>query len=279
MALALKPLLKSALVSTPLRHLAAPVHDRLVDAELWAFAALDQHAPHSTEGVHLERVTAIIKTFERPRMVERLVQSAKRLWPALRIVVADDSHEPRPIPGVELVPLPFDSGVSAGRKAALERVNTEFTWLLDDDFVLYSGSRLDLAVRALDQYAQVDLVAGPVIFLPLLRKVHGNPTAIFHTERQSVIAPGTRIGKLTVRDKVPNFYLARTQRLRLVSWTPELKRVDHADFFTRAKGTLVSAFSEEFRVLHAQTPFDAHYQRFRQDYDNDREVLRARYGS
>ena len=276
MQIAWKPLLRRALVSTPLRHLAGPVHDALVHAELLTFEVRDRRQPRPLE-LDVERVTAIIKTFERPTTVERLVRSARRLWPALRIIVVDDSREPRKIPGVQFVQLPFDSGVSAGRKAALDRVTTEYTWLLDDDFVLYSGSRLEVALNALDAHPEIDLVGGPVIYLPLLRKQRGDPHGIFPTQRRSVIAPGTRLGDLLIRDKVPNFYLARSDRLRLVSWTPELKRVDHADFFTRARGTLVSAFSEDFCVLHAQTPFDAHYESFRRDYQKDSEVLRARY--
>jgi hypothetical protein len=65
--------------------------------------------------------------------------------------------------------------------------------------------------------------------------------------------------------------------LRLVGWDARLKRLDHADFFTRARGVLVTAYDDEFRCLHAQTPFDREYMRCRSDLDADAELLRARY--
>src|SRR5690606_3431510 len=95
--------------------------------------------------------------------------------------VADDSREPCRLPGVEVVALPFDSGVSAGRQAALDRVRTRYTWLLDDDFVVYRGTRLDLAFDALERHSDLDLVGGPVINLPLLRKNRSDPAGIFPT--------------------------------------------------------------------------------------------------
>ncbi len=40
--------------------------------------------------------------------------------------------------------------------------------------------------------------------------------------------------------RVPQFFIAPTERLRLVQWDENLKRVDHNDFFTRAYGVLLT---------------------------------------
>jgi hypothetical protein len=80
-----------------------------------------------------------------------------------------------------------------------------------------------------------------------------------------------------VCDKVANFYVARTEALRKVGWTPALRRVDHADFFTRALGVIVSVFDPGMRAFHAQTPFDAAYMAHRMDIAHDNAVLGARW--
>ena len=71
-----------------------------------------------------EQMTVLIKTFERPAVFRRLVQSIRRLYPSLPIVVADDSREPIRLSGVETVSLPYDSGIAAGRNAGLDRATT-----------------------------------------------------------------------------------------------------------------------------------------------------------
>ena len=66
----------------------------------------------------------MIKTFERPAKLKRLVDSIRRLYPGLTIIVVDDSRHPRNLPEVENINLPFDSGVSAGRNAGVKAVGT-----------------------------------------------------------------------------------------------------------------------------------------------------------
>lgn len=156
-------------------------------------------------------------------------------------------------------------------------METEYTWLLDDDFVVYAGTRLGKVLAALERYPRIDLVGGPVIKLPLWLKRRSAPTGLFPTEAEPLLPPGRRFGDLEICDKVPNFFVARTDRLKLVGWTPELKRLDHSDFFTRARGVLVTAYWDRFRCFHAQTPFDAAYQAHREDLASDWQVLSRRY--
>jgi len=225
----------------------------------------------------LADVTAIVKTFERPHIIARFVASLRALYPSLPIIVADDSRAPQPIAGVDHVILPFDSGVSAGRQAALDRVRTPYVLVGDDDFIFYRGTRLAPALARLDRNPSIDILGGQLIDLPYLRVRKPPIGQIFPTTAQPLVPIGSAIDGLLVCDKVANFYLARTDRLRLVGWTPELKRIDHADFFTRALGVLVSVFDPSLRALHAQTPFDTHYMAHRNDDHADRAILAARW--
>jgi hypothetical protein len=278
-ARSIKARARALLVDTPLRYLAAPLHRELTRLEVLGTQVCDElhFAPDRLSLRDSARVTAIVKTFERPTALRRLLRSLHRLFPDLAVIVADDGRNPEHHDGARTLALPFDVGVSAGRQAALAEVATEYTWVLDDDFVLYRGTRLVRALSILDGHRQIDILGGPVIDLPLGLKQAGLESAIYPTRAAPVLPVGSLIAGLPVRDKVPNFFVARSDRLRQVGWDPALKRLDHADFFTRARGVLVTVYDDRFRCLHAQTPFDREYMRQRLDLAADAGVLRERY--
>lgn len=269
----LKARLRRRLADSPLRAVAAPAFDAAIAGQLRLLRAFDVDDRASCDA---SGVTAIIKAFERPHSLRRLLGSLRR-FRGLRIVVADDSRQPLELPGVRTVRLPYDSGVSAGRQAALDVVDTELTWILDDDFVAFRGTRLAKVVQHLQEYARLDLVGGPVIDLPLLSRRGSTREHVYPTPAQPLTALGTRYGDAIVCDKVPNFFVARTERLRRVGWDARLRRVEHGDFFTRARGALTTAFLTDFSCLHAQSPFDRAYMAKRDDYAADEALLKARY--
>jgi hypothetical protein len=269
----LRQRVRRALVDGPARRVAHPLFDALVAAEL-AIATRAPVAP-TTAVDHL--VTLLIKTFERPVLVRRLVASIRRMYPALPIIVVDDSREPTRLPDVETIELPYDVGVSAGRQAGLERVTTPYVMILDDDFIFYRATRIERAVAALERQPRIDLVGGQLIDLPYLRFREPPIGRIFPTSATPREPIGSTIDGLPVCDKVANFYVARTDSIRRVGWTPALRRLDHADFFTRALGVLVCVFDRELRAFHAQTPFDAEYMARRTDIAADQAVLAARW--
>jgi hypothetical protein len=272
----LKSGLRARLVSPPLRWLLKPVFDGTVAAQLSALRARDWALSRAPSAAGLG-VTAIVKTFERPRLLARLLSSLARCFPGLPVIVADDSRCPRTWPGVRTLSLAYDSGVSAGRQAALEQVQTELTWVLDDDFIVHSGTQLERVVSTLRAQPRLDILGGQVVDLPLLRRRGSPRDPIYPTSRAPLLPLGTLLGSAEVCDKVPNFFVGRTQRLRLVGWDARLRRVEHADFFTRARGRLVTAFDARFWCLHAQAPFDEVYMRGRLDVGADEQLLRERH--
>lgn len=273
------PTLKRCLLKSRVRPIAGAVYGALIGVELAVTRVQDglHGTERSLEDVRLDALTALIKTFERPRTVARLIASLRRLYPDLRLLVVDDSREPRPVPGVEWLTLPFDSGVSAGRSAGLQQVQTPFTLLLDDDFIFYRRSGLRAALAAMQHHPEIDLMGGAVIQLPHFHVADYRAAGLYPTPAQPARPIGSTIGPFAVYDKVPNFYIARTERLRLVDWDPQIKRMDHADFFTRARGVLVSVYNPQLRCFHAQTPFDRRYMQHRGDLVADIALLRQRY--
>jgi glycosyltransferase involved in cell wall biosynthesis len=225
----------------------------------------------------IRQLTAVVKTFERPRALERLIASMKRLYPELKTIVVDDSRDPAPIPGVSTIALRYDSGVSAGRSEGLRNVATQYVLSLDDDFVFYRHTNLEAALTLMERHPEIDIMGGEVVHLPFFATTDYSLATLFPTATPSTMAAGSYIGGLPVYDKVANFFIGRADRIRLVDWDPALKRVEHADFFTRAKGVLTSVFNADLRCLHAGTPFDSAYMKKRTDYTTDAVVLRRRY--
>lgn len=201
-------------------------------------------------------VTAVIKTFQRPRQVRRLVASMRRVQPDLAIIVVDDNRDPTPIPGAELLAMPYNSGISAGRNAALRQVETPYVLLLDDDFVFTRQTALAGPIATMEAVSEIDILGGAVVNLP---DFSVNPYShITMTDHPATprFEHGAMVGGLPVYSKVANFFVGRTDRVRAVGWTEELKVLEHYEFFWRAWGELTTVFDPSWRVLHARNPFD-----------------------
>lgn len=262
------------LVQGPLRLVAKPLFRAALALEERWFAATGGPAPP----LPAEKVTAVIKTFQRPRRCAALIASIRRYYPDLPIIVVDDSRRPGDYPGCRLVRLPFDSGLSAGRNAGIAEVKTEYFLNLDDDFLFSSKTALGDALAILERHREIDLLAGILVDLPLLITHDFRGARLLPTSAEARIAPGTRIGPAVVMDKVPNFFIARTAAVRSVGWDPELKLIEHADFFTRARGRIVSAHWDGWRILHRRDPFDRDYLEFRENLASSRAHLERKYG-
>jgi hypothetical protein len=263
------------------RAVAGPLHSAVVAQELLLERLLDAIAPPPpVEDAQLRELTALVKTFERPRILRRLLSSIRRLYPTLAVVVVDDSWDPVRLEGVRTIAMPYDSGLAAGRNEGLLHVTTKYVLVLDDDVIFYRYTRLGQALASMERHAEIDIMGGQLIDLPFFKPRGSSDVfeAIFPTKARPAVPLGSSIGGLTVRAKVPNFFLARRDRLALVPWDPQLKLIEHADFFTRALGVLTTVFNPDLKCLHARTPFNAEYMRNRLDLADYGQILGERYG-
>lgn len=251
-------------------------YSALSEIEIAGASALSRLAPRPDRSV--PDLTVIGKTFERPANARRMVKSLRRVFDG-PIVIADDSRTPLTwdVPGVNPVILRFDSGVAAGRNAALAEVETEFVMSVDDDFVFTPELNLNRVLAYLRRNPEVDIVGGLVINLPLWQAPDYSTAPLFAYRGDPIREAGTIIDGLPVLYKVAQFFVARTQRIRLVKWDQNLKRVDHNDFFTSAYGVLLTVYDQRFYCLHAQPKFNRHYQSFRGDYGADLQYLREKW--
>jgi glycosyltransferase involved in cell wall biosynthesis len=259
-------------------RLVGPIYNGVVAAELMLQKMLDRIVEPVSESVLENRVTILVKTFERPDILKRLVDSIRKFYPEIPVIVVDDSRNPLELVGVETIILPYDSGVSAGRNAGLAQVKTPYVLLLDDDYIFYRHTGIASVLASMERNLDIDILGGERVDLPFFSTVDYSEAKLFPSSEKSNHPEGTWIGGFKVFDKVANFYIARADRLRLIGWDSALKRIDHADFFTRAKGVLTIAFDPSFKVLHAQNRFDRNYMGHRNDYMADRLVLKYKYG-
>ncbi len=274
----IKQFIYNASVYGVFRPVAKPVHAGLISAALQVERWMDSFTDMDADQEFInENLTAVIKTFERPEVLKRLVMSIRHFYPSMHIIVVDDSREPMELEGVETIVMPYDSGVSAGRSEALQHVKSKYLMLLDDDFIFHRHTQVQPLMKKLEKHPEIDIIGGDVIYLPFYRKINYTKAGIHPTKARSVVQPGTEIDGMIVHDKVANFYIARTESICKVGWDPQIKRLDHADFFTRAKGVLTTVFEKEFKVLHARTPFDKPYMQKRLDIEEDRKILLKKY--
>lgn len=89
-----------------------------------------------------ENVTFVFKSFERQRLAKRLYKNIQRYCPGINVIIVDDSSKPLELtgPGLQVVQLPFNSGLSKGLNKGLELVQTPFVVRMDDDELLTSHS-------------------------------------------------------------------------------------------------------------------------------------------
>lgn len=185
-------------------RLLRPLHGALTSTMLFGVGAMDawRHRGEQPDARLAEDVTIAVKTFERPEAVKRFVRSARRVFDG-RIVVADDSREPwRPSePGVEVVVLPFNFGVTRGRNAALARVETPYVIVGDDDLVFTHGTDWARALDYLERNPEVDAVAPILVEVPRWYTIVFYDDQLFAKRKTPLREPGEVIDGLPVRLK------------------------------------------------------------------------------
>lgn len=203
-----------------------------------------------------DKITLIIKTFERPQCISRLIYSIKMMYSNIHIIVADDSRDLQAIPGVEHLRMPYDSGVSAGRNLALSKVDTPYVVTLDDDFVFNQHTKLERWLEILES-TNLDMIGGNV-------DEHPNYHASLHIEDNSLIFRPESVGQennFLLWNIVLQFWMGRTEKIREIGgWDDEFKTVDHIIFFARSIGKIKIGHCPDVCVGHMPIQDHSYYQ-------------------
>lgn len=196
-------------------------------------------------------VTAIIKTFERPECLHKLIISINKYYPTLKVIIADSSLQPNKShfpDNYKYIWVGFDKGLSYGRNHALSLVETKFFLLLDDDFVFYENTVIENLIDSLCNN-HLDIVGGLVLEDGKLMNYYSDYN-IF--ENSLIQKPPKNESILTKCDIVLNFFLGKTDEVKIAGgWDNRLKLAEHTDFFVNAKTKgLRTGYIKNCTVLH-----------------------------
>uniref|UniRef100_A0A8C8U1K5 Beta-1,4 N-acetylgalactosaminyltransferase n=1 Tax=Peromyscus maniculatus bairdii TaxID=230844 RepID=A0A8C8U1K5_PERMB len=198
-------------------------------------------------------VTIATKTFLRPHKLKILLQSIRKYYPDLTVIVADDSKEPLEIKDdyVEYYSMPFGKGWFAGRNLAISQVNTKYVLWVDDDFLFDNKTKIEVLVDVLEK-TELDVVGGSVqgnAFQFRLLLEHSEKGGCLH-QRWGGFRALDGFPRCVVTSGVINFFLAHTEQLRRVGFDPRLQRVAHSEFFVDGLGSLLVGSCPEVTVQH-----------------------------
>jgi len=210
----------------------------------------------------MKNITIIIKTFIRPDCCICLVESIIKKYPKISIIVADDGDESPDLSSysnVKYMKMPFDSGVSAGRNLLMDNVKTKYYLSVDDDMVFTESTNLEIPYKILEENCEIDMVGGNVnniIYHGLLEKV--DDVMNFYKKKVKKY-----INNYPIYDIILQFYLVRTDKIVKIKYDPELKIVDHMEFFWRAKNSLNITYigdKYDFKIINKS---DNKYKRYK----------------
>ncbi|XP_068997275.1 beta-1,4 N-acetylgalactosaminyltransferase 1a isoform X2 [Embiotoca jacksoni] len=236
-------------------------------------------------------VTIATKTFLRYDKLKDLIESIRKYYPTVTIVISDDNEHPQAVTGphIEHYIMPFGKGWFAGRNLAVSQVITKYVLWVDDDFIFTSNTKLERMVDILEK-TTLDLVGGAV------REVTGFTATFRHTI--SVEEGGEEGECLHIRlgyhhvikgfpncvgaDAVINFFMGRTDKLLQVGFDPRLSRHGHLEFFIDALGILHIGSCSDVIVNHAskiklpwsKSDTQKTYEKFRYSFSNRDSELR-----
>lgn len=203
-----------------------------------------------------EKLTIAIKTFERPGCLQECVESIKKMYPDIKIIVADDSKNPEKNELVdEYYFLPHDSGLSYGRNFLMSKISTPYCMMIDDDTKFVTPNCIDMMVSILDNNPGIDLVAGHIlgnIFKGILEKDDDTLYKIIGKHKET-------INNHKIYDFVINLFIAKTDKIKKILWNNDLKICEHINFFYRAKDTIKSTVCHDAVFLNSSKTNPTYY--------------------
>jgi glycosyltransferase involved in cell wall biosynthesis len=113
------------------------------------------------------RLTLIVTTIRRPDTAKRFLESVRHYFPEMPIILSEQADEYQLIEfcaqrAIRHLALEFDSGLSHARNAMLDRVETDYFVLTDDDYLFREKPDFDFCMRFLDAHWEFVCVVGRV---------------------------------------------------------------------------------------------------------------------
>ncbi|KAI4902622.1 hypothetical protein NFI96_028017, partial [Prochilodus magdalenae] len=180
-------------------------------------------------------VTITTKTFVRYAELKVLIESIRKFYPDIKIIVADDSLKPETLSGsnIEQYIMPPGQGWFAGRNLAVSQVTSKYFLWVDDDYVFHEKTSIESFVKIMEAVPELDVLGGDVggnQFYFSLKYDEGDEDEGGCMARylRKVHSPLPGFDGCYLVDGVVNFFLARTDAVRRVGFDPFLNRIAHS---------------------------------------------------
>uniref|UniRef100_UPI00398EAE38 beta-1,4 N-acetylgalactosaminyltransferase 2-like n=1 Tax=Pristiophorus japonicus TaxID=55135 RepID=UPI00398EAE38 len=203
-------------------------------------------------------VTITTKTFLRYHKLRIMIDSVRRFYPNMTIIIADDSDIIEKIEGphIEHYTMPFAKGWFAGRNLAASQVTTKYMLWVDDDFLFTKETKLEKLVDVLEN-TNLDVVGASVDGIQYQFKMwyeEGNSddgNCLFSKSGSFHALDG--FPNCVVTSCVVNFFLAKTRKVLSAGFDPRLARVAHSEFFIDGLGRLLVGSCNDVTISHQRS--------------------------
>uniref|UniRef100_A0A3Q4GFZ7 Glycosyltransferase 2-like domain-containing protein n=1 Tax=Neolamprologus brichardi TaxID=32507 RepID=A0A3Q4GFZ7_NEOBR len=229
------------------------------------------------------QVTIVTKTFVRYKQLRVLLDSIRKFYSNIKVIIADDSLEPESVTGenIQHYIMPPAQGWFAGRNLAVSQVTTKYFLWVDDDFLFSEETKIEKLVEVMEAVPELDMVGGSVQgnqnrlhFSILYEEGDENEGGCLYRMSGGKFHSLPSYPQCHLASGVVNFFLARTDAMQRVRFDPKLQRVAHSEFFVDGLGSLMVASCGDVTIDH-QPKIDKNsnptYHKFRNPGRNDGE--------
>lgn len=228
----------------------------------------------------LEDIAIVIPTFHRRGYLKDCLQGIRDNLPECSVVVTcDDGQIPVFGTGHRWLSIPYDSGLTAKRNAAVTLVDTRYTLMGSDDYDFSTAEVrkgiIEMAIMLkkseINIGREIDVVAGRVNDRPyegFLEYVPGSYIMEHQLDIRSRPLYDTPIPVWKI-DIAANYFLARTSVLLAFPWDEAIRPIggEHADWFLDLKqaGMVVTflPFANIYQMQYDASKQDPRYKEFR----------------
>uniref|UniRef100_A0A3Q3C7V1 Beta-1,4 N-acetylgalactosaminyltransferase 2-like n=1 Tax=Haplochromis burtoni TaxID=8153 RepID=A0A3Q3C7V1_HAPBU len=181
------------------------------------------------------QVTIVTKTFLRYKQLRVLLDSIRKFYSNIKVIIADDSLEPESITGenIQHYIMPPAQGWFAGRNLAVSQVTTKYFLWVDDDFLFSEKTKIEKLVEVMEAVPELDMVGGSVQgnkfhFSILYEEGDENEGGCLYRKSGGKFHSLPSYPQCHLASGVVNFFLARTDAMQRVRFDPKLQRVAHS---------------------------------------------------
>lgn len=183
-------------------------------------------------------ITILIKTFNRPSCLNRLLISIEKYYPDIKIIILNDGDNDlqSTIKNVTIINTEFDIGVSAGRNRLVSEVKTKYFITLDDDFIFTEDTKIENFYNIMEN-SNLTILAGRVNNKQISSDIvvteePDGDIVKFNLKKEFKIKYVKNLSYYHA-DFVYQFFIAKTKTIKdyKILWDSDIKIGEHSIYF------------------------------------------------